>query len=82
MSLRLEFVTFAWREEANVSALCRRFGISRKTGYKWLARHQPDAADSLADRPRRPLRSPDKTAPQAEQRILSLRLEHPAWGGA
>jgi len=80
VSLRLEFVTFASCEEANVSALCRQFGISRKTGYKWLARRRLDAADSLADRPRRPLRSPDKTGPEAEQQIVSLRLEHPAWG--
>ena len=38
MSLREEFVTLAQRPEANISSLCRRFHISRKTGYKWIAR--------------------------------------------
>ena len=38
VSLRTEFVTFAQREGANISELCRRFGISRKTGHKWLKR--------------------------------------------
>ena len=80
MSLRLEFVTFASREDAKLSALCRRFGISRKTGYKWLTRHRQSPEESLADRPRRPLRSPDKTNAEVERRITSLRLQHPAWG--
>ena len=38
MSLRMEFVTLARHGDANRAALCRRFGVSRKTGYKWLAR--------------------------------------------
>ena len=38
MDLRLEFVMLARQPGANVAALCRRFGISRKTGYKWLRR--------------------------------------------
>ena len=38
MSQRVEFVVLASAEGANVSALCGRFGVSRKTGYKWLAR--------------------------------------------
>ena len=39
MSERLEFVVLASAEGANVSELCRRFGVSRKTGYKWLSRY-------------------------------------------
>ena len=38
MGERQEFVGFAQQEGANISALCRRFGISRKTAYKWLGR--------------------------------------------
>ena len=79
MSLRLEFVTFAAQPGANVSALCRRYGISRNTGYKWLERHA--AGEPLSDRSRRPHRSPGRTEAAMEQRVLELRERHPAWGG-
>ena len=39
MSLRLEFVKFALAEDSNIAELCRRFDISRKTGYKWIKRY-------------------------------------------
>lgn len=48
MSLRLEFVTLAAAGGANVRRLCRRFGISPKTGYKWLARYRAGGAAALA----------------------------------
>ena len=47
MALRQEFVSLAMREDANISQLCVRYGISRKTGYKWLARHGRRSAKSL-----------------------------------
>ena len=81
MSLRDQFVSLASLDDANVSLLCRRFGISRKTGYKWLARRrqgEPDAA--LADRSRRPARSPTRTPDAMEQQVIALRMQHPAWG--
>lgn len=80
MSLRAEFVEAAGREEANVSALCRSFGISRKTGYKWLKRHGAEGAAGLADRSRRPRCSPLRTPAEAEARVLAVRDEHPSWG--
>lgn len=80
MELRLEFVTLARQEGANVAALCRRFGISRKTGYKWLTRAAGEPPD-LGDRPRRPRCSPRRTAPALERAVLGLRSEHPCWGG-
>jgi len=81
MSERSEFVSFASREEANVSALCQRYGISRKTGYKWLHRLREHGWEDLADRSRRPHRSPARTAPEGEELICGLRSQHPAWGG-
>ena len=54
MSLRRELVELALAEGANVSELCRRFGVSRKTGYKWLSRHRSGGLEGLADRSRRP----------------------------
>jgi transposase InsO family protein len=80
MSQRQEFVAFARQEEVNIAALCRHFGISRKTGYKWLERAA--AGDTvLADRSRRPHASPWRTPPAVEDRVLALRAAHPAWGG-
>ncbi|MEQ5838443.1 IS481 family transposase [Paraburkholderia acidicola] len=81
MNLRLEFVHLALQDGANRRELCRRFGISPKTAYKWLARHAQHGDPALADRPRRPLLSPARTAPQIEQQVIELRQAHPAWGG-
>jgi transposase InsO family protein len=74
MSQRREFVRLAELDGSNRRELCRRFGISPKTGYKWLAREE------LTDRSRRPLHSPARTAARLEQRIVELRHAHPAWG--
>ncbi len=78
MSLRQEFVMLARAEGANRALLCRRFGISRKTGYKWLERAVNGAA--LADEARRPHASPTRTREPIERAILKLRDAHPAWG--
>jgi transposase InsO family protein len=72
---REEFVRLARQPDANVSQLCRRFAISRKTGYKWLAR------DDLRDRSRCPHSSPGRTPPAVEAQVIALRAQHPAWGG-
>src|SRR4051794_16795811 len=81
MSLRLEFVTLAAAEGANVRELCRRYGVSPKSAYKWIARHRAGGADALADRPRRPASSPTRSARAIEAEVLRLRDEHPRWGG-
>jgi len=79
MDQRREFVMLAKQEGANRRELCRRFGISAQTGYKWIERYE--AGDTtLADRPRRPHHSPERTAASVEQRIVALRDAHPAWG--
>lgn len=79
MSERREFIAFAQQEGANITALCEAFCISRKTGYKWLARSA--GGRDVADRSRRPRTSPGQTPAALETRILELRAEHPAWGG-
>lgn len=81
MSLRKEFVTLALNEGTNFTQLCRGFQISRKTGYKWLARFLREGAEGLRDRPRRPRGSPRTTPPALEDAVLRLRDQHPAWGG-
>ncbi len=79
MSSRMEFLRLAMAEGSNVAGLCRRFGISRKTGYKWLARNQ--AGDPPQDRSRRPAISPARTPDAVEAAVLALRSERPSWGG-
>jgi transposase InsO family protein len=80
MSERQDFVWLATQEGANIAALCRQFGISRKTGYKWLGRAAAGETDG-ADRSRRPQTSPGQTPPEIEAAVLTLREAHPAWGG-
>jgi transposase InsO family protein len=80
MSLRQEFVMLAMQKEANVRELCRRFGVSPKTGYKWIGRYATRGASGLAEGSRRPRHSPTCTAPALEQAVLELRDAHPCWG--
>lgn len=79
MDQRKEFILEASEEDANISQLCVKYGISRKTGYKWINR----AAKSLplCDQSRRPYQQPSKTAIELEQKIVQMRMNHPAWGG-
>jgi transposase InsO family protein len=81
MSERLEFVTLATAENANIRHLCRCFGISSVTAYKWLHRFQADGASGLEDRSRRPRQSPARSPAEMEETIIKLRGQHPAWGG-
>lgn len=81
VSLRFEFVKFALADGSKISELCRRFGISRKTGYKWINRFATQGYSGLADRCRRPKTSPTRTSGTLEKAILQVRQHHPAWGG-
>jgi transposase InsO family protein len=78
---REEFARLAGVAGANMSELCQRFGISRTTGYKWLARFQAEGDAGLRDRSRRPEQSPGRTDARIEDRVVELRRQHPAWGG-
>jgi len=81
MSLKLEFATLADQDDANMSALCRRFNISRPTGYKWLARYRENGQEGLEERSRRPDHSPNQTPEPIEEAVCEVRNRHPAWGG-
>lgn len=78
---REEFVALADAPGANVSELCRRFGVSRSNGFKWLGRYREEGLAGLAEHPRRPARSPRRTSEDMEARVLAVRRDHPAWGG-
>jgi transposase InsO family protein len=81
MSLRREFVELAVQEGSNRRELCRRFGVSPKTAYKWIERFGREGLSGLADRNRRPHASPERTVPDLEAAVVGLRMQHPAWGG-
>jgi transposase InsO family protein len=81
MELRQEFVLLATQEGANVRELCRRYGISPTTGYRYLARWRAAGVAGLADGSRRPHTSPRLTEPAVEAAVVALRDAHPAWGG-
>lgn len=81
MSQRLEFVSLASADNANIRHLCRCYGISSATAYKWLSRFQVSGANGLTDRSRRPQHSPARCASEMETAIVELRQKHPAWGG-
>lgn len=77
---RTEFIALARRDDANIRELCRRFGISPKTGYKWLGRAATEGEAGLRDRSRRPHHSPNQTDPAVEARVVAARTAHPTWG--
>lgn len=81
MSTRLEFVLLARLPDANISALCGRFGISRKTAYKWLQRYRSAGEDALQDQSRRPHASPATVPAELESQVLDLNTLYPCWGG-
>lgn len=63
---------------SNFSALCREFGITRRTGRKWVERYE--SQQPLTDRSRRPHTSPARTPEEIELLILAVRAENPGWG--
>jgi transposase InsO family protein len=81
MSLRLEFVTLAAGPDANIRELCRRFSLSPRTAYKWIARYTAGGPTELKDRSRRPLGQPRLTNRFMTAQVLKMRRKHPAWGG-
>ena len=78
MSQRHEFVMLFEQEGVNRRELCRRFGISPTIGYRLLTRYRQEGKAGLADRSRRPQRSPAHTPAEMEELVLAVRDEHPA----
>jgi transposase InsO family protein len=80
MDERMCFIA-EWRmREWPFAVLCKRFGISRKTGYKWLNRYEREGVAGLADRSRAPASHPCAVAPKVEERIVDFRRQHQTWG--
>ena len=79
MDERLRFVARLLEGE-KMAAVCREFGISRKTGYKIFQRYKDSGLDGLHDHSRAPYRHPNQLPVQIETLIVRLRREHPTWG--
>jgi putative transposase len=80
MNERLRFVVEAERGEEFFRALCARYGIQPKTGYKWLRRFAAEGVAGLAERSRRPHQSPTATPRESVAALVELRGRRPTWG--
>jgi transposase InsO family protein len=80
MEQKEEFVLLARQSAASFSTICKRFNITRRTGYKWLERYSKQGPEGLKELSRRPHCSPLRTSDTVERRILHMRQENPEWG--
>lgn len=77
---RHKFILAHQKDLFTMSELCQRFGISRKTGYKWLTRYRDGGLQALDDQSRAPKTIPHRTPPPVEEALVALRRRHPHWG--
>lgn len=80
MDQKTQFIADYLRRSLSISELCTQFGISRKTGYKWIDRYLHDGPQGLEDLSRAPYTSPHRTPPHVEAALIELRSHHPSWG--
>jgi transposase len=80
MDERLKFIEGWLRDEMTKTELCERFGISRKTGYKWWRRYGEFGPAGLHDLPRAPLDHGRATTADLVERIVALKEAYPTWG--
>lgn len=80
MEERQAFVRDALSDRFTMSELCARYGVSRRVGYKWLARFEAEGRGGLADRSRAPHHCPHKMAPALVELLVAERTTHPFWG--
>ena len=81
MDERMQFVADVRRAHESMTALCDRYAISRKTGYKWCTRYAVEGPAGLLEHSRRPHTSPAATRDAVVTALLALRARHPTWGG-
>ena len=77
---RVRFVVEATQQTQTFRALCAAYEISRPTGYLWLRRYRELGVDGIAERSRKPHRSPERTNPELERQVVQLRQRYPDWG--
>jgi len=77
---RKRFIQEWENEQDSLAELCRRFGISRPTGYHWIQRYQAEGEAGLAERSRSPRHCPYAMSEAVVETVLKLRRQHPRWG--
>jgi len=77
---RFRFIEEWKSEDWSLAELCDYFGVTRKTGYKWLERYESGGMEGLRDQSRAPHQHPNALEEASEERILKVRSEHPFWG--
>ena len=80
MKERLKFIASYLEAGEPFSCVCERFGVSRKTGYKWVEHYESDGMAGLEERSRAPLSHPYAVAGDVVEKILRVRVKHPRWG--
>lgn len=80
MDERIRFIAEYVEGEQAMAALCRAYGISRKTGYRLVARYEAEGVAGLSERSRAPHHPPHALAPRVEAAIVAARGRHPHWG--
>jgi transposase len=80
MEQRYDAVVAVIRDGLTVTEAAEKFGVSRQSIYRWMARYEHGGLDGLAERSHRPRSSPHQMAPSIEARVLELRRQHPGWG--
>jgi transposase InsO family protein len=80
MDQRVQFIADYQRDVFDVAELARRYGISRKTAYKWLDRYAAGGPAGLHDRSRRPRSCPHAIADPIATALFEVRRRHPTWG--
>ena len=77
---RISFVAACLEDDETMSAVCAAYGISRRTGYKWLTRYRAQGPSGLLDLPRTPLHHGRATSLDVVERIVAVKEAHPLWG--
>lgn len=77
---RLQFITECKCGEWSMAEVCRRFEISRFTGYKWLKRYEQEGLEGLKDRSHAPHHNPRQVSEKVEEAIVEARSQHRYWG--
>jgi transposase InsO family protein len=80
MSERFAFITACLNRTDRISEICDRFGISEKTGYKWLHRFKTEGLDGLANRSHAPRRQAHQMSAEIAEQLVALRRKHPLYG--
>jgi transposase InsO family protein len=82
MEERWKFIQEYQRDEECFAELCRRYEVSRKTGYKWVERYKAEGLDGLRDQGRAAKYHPNEVLKEVADEVLAMRRRHPHWGPA